>query len=289
MPVTADQLKDIDKKLVKTINATDGSVHTPASKIVIGGAGLELTSPLIGTDANFTESLSAGVVSCQDIYCDTITASSSVETSGNVACESLFCGQGATFGAIQTPTGGNANIGGNCTVDGDLEAGATSLASLSCSGPSQFGGPTTLVGTTTISSGGALNINGTSTIAKPMKHVGRGRQLVRVLTVTSPADGQTFTVDDYSIIRVPNGLMPDNRNFVLSNAGAEEGDVVRLVNHSLAYAVVFRDSGATVVAALSAGDGHTYWADVVFTGGGWERVASRLVDAHAATADGDTL
>ncbi|RYE81374.1 MAG: hypothetical protein EOO74_00665 [Myxococcales bacterium] len=275
MTIFAEEVKDIDRKVCKTLNVVDGCVAAPLGNVSIGGTKtwsftcLVKVETILGADANFTDSVSYGVLSGGDIYCGSIQSSGDVSASGQLSGDSLFIANGATLGAIQTPTGGNANIGGNCAVAGDLEAGATSVASLSCSGPSQFAGPTTLAGTTTVSSSGALNIKGASTLEKPMKHVGKGRQQVRVLVVTNPADSQVFSVEDYSVILVPAGVMPDNRNFKLLNGS--EGDMVRLVNRDSNYAVIFRDENGTSIAPLVNTSNQKSAVDVVFSGGVWLR------------------
>lgn len=44
--LTSAELNQLDIDHAKAINGDDGSSHTPASKIIIGGAGLELSAPL---------------------------------------------------------------------------------------------------------------------------------------------------------------------------------------------------------------------------------------------------
>ena len=268
------ELETIDATLAKCLNGDDGGVWAPTTVIEIGGMGIKITGGFLADGGSFGGSLNVGgTLSCDgDIYCQGLQVGAEATFLSDLTCagaanlDTLSCANAAHVYGVFT-----AHNNVYCEVSLTVTSSTTLNGTLTCTSSATFSG--------------AVTMNGNVSFSKPMTPSSQGRVRKRVLTVSDTSDGQTFHVNNYDIVRVANGLMPANRNFVLGDTGVGEGDVIRFVNESTTYSITIRDTSANILAVIKNSTGVGFWADFCFIGGAWRSIGYQILfDALERTA-----
>jgi hypothetical protein len=291
------EIEHIDTEVQKALDGVGGGTYAPSSQLIIGGAGLRITTVLDITGAiNITGNTTIG--------------NSDADTLSVVATPTFEAPATFNDGIIITATGfdvtGNSRVRSDLRIDGDCDfdgavdvAGAVVIhdnlnvttgntffcnAFLQVDGEMETNAELNIRGashvwdTFTVHSGGSLDVNGpadfsgTVTLKSLLSTSGAGRVPMRHSTTLGDGD-ETVDVTHGNVFELPN----DNsatRTYTISNADAQRGDfAVFYVGSNTALANRIRIENADGSLLLNANDGALYpflWA--VFNGASWRPI-----------------
>jgi hypothetical protein len=265
-----------------------GGTWAPSAPIVIGGAGLTISSPFVldasgSADFNGFVTFDSVVTFNSSITVDGFPTFSQgfIVTSGDtefnddvlftapVIFQSDLTAQGTTsVTGIFSATGASVtlNPSGNVSMSpaGDLILGGSNDVNVAP------------IGDCNLVPIGALNIapTGGATLQKTLAITGTGHIRRRYEALTD-AD-LTRGINNADIFVMPDGTPGAPRTLTLSHTGAAAGDVIRVTNLDNGQTLAVQNPPSSAILTLRRDGTLPFWVDVVFDGAAWVRTASAI-------------
>lgn len=268
--VSSAEFEQFDQNSSRAVDGFGGGSYAPLQPIVIGGAGLEVSTELYAVEAEFGELEVNGPIEVEgtgiygEVPADTQTFNGKIIAQGGFETNALTVAGGTSPLLISGPSlliAAPTTYSNTATFNGTVTVGDSSGDAFNVVATANFG----------VSNHVGLATFATMSLTDRLGLTGAGRVDWRH-TAGSNIDGTVYSVSTSDLV-VTFPILSASRGYVLDNVGAGPGSRIMFVNQDPTYVVALSTNGGSDVYLLGPAPATMRWIMLGFISGAWHRLA----------------